>query len=123
VTGSPAVHLSPSALEDALAGSARRRGGTQLVRWTPGYAANVIPLEFRGARELYVTHRFAFPFEHATRVGMGRASRKAEVDVPGAGGDVAKHVLHLPAEAEPDGHGVDLMDRFGRVRSEFYRPE
>ncbi len=51
------------------------------------------------------------PFEHAIRVGKRRASRKAEIDVPRVGGDVAEHVLHLSAEAEPDRDGVDLLDR------------
>ena len=30
-------------------------------------------------------------------------------------GDVAEHVLHLAAEAEPDRDSIDLIDRFGYV--------
>jgi len=39
--------------------------------------------------------------------------------VPRVGGDVAEHVLHFFAEAKPDRHGVDLIDRFGRVGNFF----
>ena len=35
--------------------------------------------------------------------------------MPRVGGDVAEHVLHLAAEAEPNGNGVDLIDRFGSI--------
>src|SRR6185369_197709 len=49
-------------------------------------------------------------------IGQRRPSQKPEIHVPGAGRDVAEHVLHLSTEPEPDGNRVYLINRLGRVR-------
>ena len=56
------------------------------------------PLQIALTREFDVPHGFALAFEDTIRVGKGRASRKAEIDVPRVGRDVTEHVLHLFAE-------------------------
>src|SRR5712671_630992 len=103
------------ALDDALAGSSWGRGLTQLFDGCADITTHKRPLQIALTRKLDVPHGLAIAFEDTIRVGKGRASRKAEIDVSRVGGDVTEHVLHLSAEAEPDRNRVDLIDRFGRV--------
>jgi uncharacterized protein len=62
-----------------------------------------------------VAYGLALTFEHMIRIRQVRAAWEAEIHVFGVSGDVAEHVFHLAAEAEPEGDGVDAVDGFGRV--------
>jgi hypothetical protein len=71
------------------------------------------------APELDVAHGFAVAFENAIRIRQRGPAWEAEIHVVRAGRYVAKHVLHLSAESEPDGDRIHLIDRFRSVRRLF----
>jgi hypothetical protein len=103
------------ALDDALSGSSCGCGLTQLIDGRADLTTHKGPLQIALIREFDVPRDLAIAFEHAMWVGKGRTSRKAEIDVPRVGGDVAEHVLHLSAGAKPYCDGINLIDRFGSV--------
>lgn len=97
-------------------GSPSSRRCTHLFDSRLDVAPNEGPLQLGQALELDMPHRLALALQNAVRIGKRRASWKAEIDMPGVGGDVAEPILHLGAEAKPDGDGVNLVHRFGGVR-------
>ncbi len=111
--------LNQGALNDGFAGSAFGRRLTQLFDGRADITPQKRPIKIARTRELDVAHVLAIAFEYAIRIGKGRASRKPEIDVPRVGRDVAEHVLHLFAEAEPDCDGVGPIDGFGGVGNFF----
>src|SRR5882724_48666 len=98
---------------DGFSRSARRR--PYLLHRRPDVAAHEGTLQITLAFEFDMPHGLAVAFQHAIRIGQRRAAREAEIHVLRVGGDVAEHVLHLSAVAEPDGDGVNLVNRFGGV--------
>ena len=103
------------ALDDTFSGPARARRHSAFDRGLD-IAPDEGTLDVAPAPEFDVPQAFAVAFEHPIRIGQRGAARESQVDVPRIRRDVAEHVFHLAAEAEPDGHGVELIDRFGCVR-------
>ncbi len=102
------------AFDNALAGS-RRTGSTSLLHSRLDVAAQEGTFDILLGPELDVAHGFAIAFKNSIRIGEGASARESQVDVLRVGGDVTEHILHLAAEPEPNGHGVDLVDRLGGV--------
>src|SRR5580692_928548 len=102
-------------LDDALAGSLRT-GRSRLFDRRLNVARYERALDIAMAPEFNVAHGFAVAFENAIRIRERGAARETQIHVPRAGRDVAEHVLHPSAEAEPDGDRVHLIDRLRGVR-------